>query len=174
MPWLQLSILFLLLNRWNLALGEARRRAHVLHFDEQLRKAPRGCGILWCSCSRSAVEHIPAHITVCQPGSPGTETLVSPALGQPSRVTQGCTSARGGNWQAPGSCRAADPGSRMLLWLGKFAKRSHQHPLPLTQPNTNGALLIHICALGEFDPLLDKWNKLLSWGAWTDGNKYTK
>lgn len=54
---LEVSILFLLLSRQNLGLREARCRARALDFGEQLRKT-QGAVVLWCSCSRSAVEHI--------------------------------------------------------------------------------------------------------------------
>lgn len=61
---LEVSILFLLLSRQNLCLREARCRAHVLRFGEQLRKtwgavgfsgAP-AAGLQWStSCTYSSV-----------------------------------------------------------------------------------------------------------------------
>lgn len=97
----------------------------------------------------------PAHGMVCPPWIYRLWNPSVTSLDQPSWITQGCTSAWGENWQAPHSHRPADPGFRVLLCLGKFAQSSHQQ-LPLTWPNTNWALLVHICALGEPGPLLDR------------------
>lgn len=72
--------------------------------------------------------------------------------------------------------RSTDPSFRMLLSLGKFAKRCHQQ-LPLTCPSTNWTLTVYTCSSRWVWPLVAQEKQLiflLSCGAWTDGKKQKK
>lgn len=165
MPLLKLSILFFTAKKAKL--GSEGNWMPTCYTLVSSSGNPTG---LWDSPAllQQVCSGAPARTTVCPPWtywnpgatSPGTALMDHPGLHICPR------------WELPGSHSdgAADPSLRILLCLGKFAKSSHQQ-LPLTWPNINRALLVHICALGESDPLLDKRNKLLSWGAWADGNK---
>lgn len=87
-------------NRWNMWL--ALRSYTSMGSSEN--PSPRwDCGSLPHSCSSSAAELLHAGAWCPHHGPAGTKILVSPALGQPSWITQGCTST----WACSGEDRQA-------------------------------------------------------------------